>query len=733
VTDVTFGPILEVLTAFAILGGGVLVVGGAVVAAPRVLGVFRQRLYDRATAADRQRWVIRPDPASASDPDAPRRLVAGLHPGGRRGTSGWASGWPELTLAMRWVDGRARFEIEAPRQLGRSIEAAIAAAYPSAEVDPIPSSMGALDGLHLAISGEPPGAGAKVVGQGDLGPGLVELLARLPARATATWTLIVRPLPAATARDWDDDVPGMLEMFLDSFLNRPSRQVTPRTAASPRPADGPQFSMTARLVAGSADHRAIRAWLFDAMSIVGVLRGAGWAVEASVGGRSSPMTVGPRDLAELWGLSAAGSEARPLDVVRSRRLRAPVAERPSPGERPIGRDGDRLIDVPADVFLRHAAFIGKTGSGKSTELVALAAEDLRAGRGFTFLDPHGDAVRRLLDCVPPSEVERVHVLELAERRRPRAFNPLELDGADPELVAGQFVDTVRELYLGTNMPRQVHYLRNGLVTMLLKEPGAAGPWTVLDLYELFVDPDKRKAFTVGLTDPLLDAFWTHEWPTRLGTGKDPSAEALINKLSAFIGYPSIRQILAARRSSIRPRRIMDEGHVLLVDLSRAARDHGYLFGSLLVARFCIDALARQDVPADRRRPHQLYLDEAHAFDTSSLRTIVTETRKFGLGATLATQYFDRMGEELRDAVLNDVGTLALLQPAATDARLLARSFEPLTERDLLALERFRMAVRTELAGQATVFTADILHEPQRFVQANQVRRLSDERDGHDPF
>lgn len=732
-TDVLFGPIFDVLTAFAVLGGGALVLGGAVMVAPRVLGLVRQRAYDRATATDRQRWVIRPDPASAGDPDTARRLVAGLHPGGRRGTSRWASGWPELTLALRWAGGRARFEIEAPRQLGRSIEAAIAAAYPSAEIEAIPASAAGTDGLHLAISGEPPRPGGKVVGQGDLGPSLVELLARLPAGATAAWTLIVRPLAAGAGREPDDDASGILEMFLDSALNRPSRQVTPRTPTSPRQADGPSFSASARLVAGSADRRAIRAWLFDAMSLVGVLRGAGWVVQASVGGRSSPMAVGPRDLAELWGLSAAASEARALDVVRSRRLRAPVADRLSADDRPIGCEGDRLVGVPADVFLRHAAFIGKTGSGKSTELVALAADDLRSGRAFTFLDPHGDAVRRLLDCVPHSEVERVHFLEIAERRRPRSFNPLELDGADPELVAGQFVDTVRELYLGTGMPRQVHYLRNGLMTMLLKEPGDAGPWTILDLYEVFVDPDRRKAFTVGLTDPLLQAFWDHEWPTRLGTGKDPSAEALINKLSAFIGYPSIRQIVAARRSSIRPRRIMDSGSVLLVDLSRAARDHGRLFGSLLVARYCIDALARQDVPEDQRRPHQLYLDEAHAFDTSSLRTIVTETRKFGLGATLATQYFDRMGEELRDAVLNDVGTLALLQPAATDARLLARSFEPLTERDLLGLERFRMAVRTELSGQATVFTADILPEPERYGRADLVRRVSDERDGHDPF
>ncbi|HEV8699199.1 MAG TPA: hypothetical protein VGQ89_16005 [Candidatus Limnocylindrales bacterium] len=730
-TDVLFGPILDVIAAFAVLGGGALVVGGGVMAAPRMLGLLRQRAYDRATATDRKRWVIRPDPASAGDPDTARRLVAGLHPGGRRGTSGWASGWPELTLALRWTEGRARFEIEAPRQLGRSIEAAVAAAYPSAEIEAIPPPPSSSTGLRLAIRGEPPQQGNRAGGRGDVGASLVELLSRLPRGATASWMLSVRPLAPGAERA-SDGAPGLGETLLDSFLNRPSRPVASSSPAlRPRP-DGPSFAVTAGLVADAAEPKAVRAWLFDAMSIVGVLRGAGWAVEAAVGGRSAPMTVGPRDLAELWGLSAA-AEARALDVVRSRRLRAPVADRISAGERPIGREGDRLIGVPAEVFLRHAAFIGKTGSGKSTELVALAADDLRSGRGFTFLDPHGDAVRRLLDCVPPSEVERVHVLELAERRRPRSFNPLELDGADPELVAGQFVDTVRELYLGTGAPRQVHYLRNGLMTMLLKDPGGAGPWTILDLYELLVDPDRRKAFTIGLTDPLLQAFWNHEWPAKLGTGRDPSAEALLNKLSSFIGYPSIRQIVAARRSSIRPRRIMDEGRVLLVDLSRAARDHGRLFGSLLIARYCIDALARQGVPEDRRRPHQLYLDEAHAFDTSSLRTIVTETRKFGLGATLATQYFDRMGDELRDAVLNDVGTLALLQPAATDARLLARSFEPLTERDLLGLERFRMAVRTELSGQATVFTADILPEPARSGRADLVRRLSDERDGHDPF
>ena len=725
--DSMLGPVFEVFNSVALAGAGLLAAGATVAVAPRVIVAVRQRSFDRATMADRVRWVVRLAPSTAADPEACRRLVAGLHPAARRGITRWATGWPLLTVAVRTVEGRARFELEAPRQLARAIEAAVAAADLGAELERIPPLSNSR-GLRLSLRGEAPRDGSRR-GRDAFGAALVEVMSRLPLGAEAIWALAVRPsIDMGNEREADGS--GWGELFLDSLLGRASRARTSSKAPADLEAPAPAFAVTARLHAVAPRASSVRAWLFDAMSAIGVLREAGWRVETSVGGASSPMSLRARDLAELWGLSGGASPERAVEVVRSRRLRAPVVAASAPGSRPIAREGGRDIHVPASLFLRHAAFIGKTGSGKSTQLVALAADDLRSGRGFTFLDPHGDAVRRLLECVPPAAVDRVHLLELAERQRPRSFNPLELDGADPELVAGQFVDTVRELYLGTAAPRQAHYLRNGLMTLLIKEAGQDGPWTILDLYELLVDPGRRKAFTLGLNDPVLAAFWEHEWPARVGSGRDPSADALLNKLSSFVGYPSIRQIVASRRSSIRPRRIMDEGRVLLVDLSRVARDHGRLFGSLLVARYCIDALGRQEVPEGQRQPHQLYLDEAHAFDTSSLRTIVTETRKFGLGATLATQYFDRMGQELRDAVLNVVGTIGLLQPAATDGRLLASSFAPLTERDLVGLERFRMAVRTELSGQATVFTADILPEPESFGQGDLVRRLSDQRDGH---
>jgi uncharacterized protein DUF87 len=717
--DPLFGPISDVLTAFAVLGGGALVIAGGVAVAPRVIRPLRQRAYERAVEGERLRWLLRLDAASARDPDAARRLVTALHPGARRGVSRWASGWPSLTLAVRWFDGRTRWEIEAPRQLARAVEAAVAASYPGAELE--------AGGLPLSVRGEPPEIPARV--PSDFGAILVELLSRLPTGASAAW--LIRVWPQADDRHGDgDDQPGWGEILLDSVLNRPARPVTHVRARAPSPMTaGPAFSATAVLEASGAPAALLRAWLFDAIGAVGTLRASGWRIEGSVGGRSAPMRVGPGELAELWGLSGAASAERAVEVVRSRRLPAPQVP-PAPGLRPIGLDGDRPVLVPESLFDRHVVLLGRTGSGKSTELVALAADDLRAGRGFTFIDPHGDAVGRLLDTVPGDQAGTVHLLELAEKEHPRGFNPIELDGADPELVAAQFVDTMRDLYFATlgTAHRQVQYLRSALMTLLTMPAGPAGPWTLASLYSLFVDPGFRDQFTKGLSDPVLSAFWKHQWQSS-ARGPDPSADAVLSKLGAFLSYPSIKAIVGASSSTIRPRQLMDSGEVLLVDLSGVGRDHMRLFGSLVIARYAVAALGRQRVAPEARTTHTLYVDEVQNFDTSSLRGSLGEGRKFRLQLVLATQYLRGLGVELQSAIRANVATLMLLQPSAEDSHVLADQFAPLSERDLLNSPRFRMAVRTEIDGDTRVFTPGILPEPTLLGTAALVRRLSDQRDG----
>ena len=214
------------------------------------------------------------------------------------------------------------------------------------------------------------------------------------------------------------------------------------------------------------------------------------------------------------------------------------------------------------------------------------------------------------------------------------------------------------------------------------------PWTLNTLYSLFVDPGFREGFTRHINDPVLTPFWQHQWQQNT-RGGDPSADAIVSKLGAFLGYPSIRAIVSAPVSTIRPRQIMDDGDVLLVDLSGVGRDHMRLFGSLLIARFGVAALGRQRVPLADRTPHTLYVDEVQNFDTTSLRSIPAEGRKFGLQINMATQYVKALGQELQSAIRANVATIMLLQPSSEDAHLLGDLMAPLTERDLINLPRFR--------------------------------------------
>ena len=204
-----------------------------------------------------------------------------------------------------------------------------------------------------------------------------------------------------------------------------------------------------------------------------------------------------------------------------------------------------------------------------------------------------------------------------------------------------------------------------------------------------------------MNDPILPAFWKQQWPKDArGTG-DPSADAILAKLGAFLSYPSVRAIVTSPVSTIRPRRIMDDGRR---PARRPRRGSGATTcassGASSSPATRVAALGRQGIPPARRTPHTLYVDEVQNFDTSSLRAIPAEGRKFGLALVMATQYMKGLGLELQSAIRANVATLLLLQPSAEDARLLADLVTPLTERDLLYLPRFRMAVRTELSGES---------------------------------
>jgi hypothetical protein len=352
--------------------------------------------------------------------------------------------------------------------------------------------------------------------------------------------------------------------------------------------------------------------------------------------------------------------------------------------------------------------IGKTGTGKSTLLRTMVLQDIAAGRGLAVFDPHGDLVEEILNRVP--DHRRSDVVYLDTPRGNWTFNPLsEVIPGHEALATAELIEVFKKIWADDWGPRLEHLLRNVLFT-LMELPGA----TLADVDHLFNSRDYREDLAKKLNNAEVRAYWLHEF-----AGYSPAFRAVVvaplqNKLGALLTDPRLNAIITAERNSFDLRTVMDEGKILLVNLSRGRIGEGpaMILGALLAARIGLAGLARADRPEVSRRDFYLYLDEFQIFATLSLATMLAELRKYRVSLVLANQYLAQLEADVRDAVLGNVGTLVCFRVSAGDAAYLAREMEPVFAGvDLIALPNRHIYLRLMIDGQMSKpFSAETINE-----------------------
>ena len=348
---------------------------------------------------------------------------------------------------------------------------------------------------------------------------------------------------------------------------------------------------------------------------------------------------------------------------------------------------------------RHMYIVGKTGTGKSEFLKTMLRQDINEGKGLCFIDPHGDAVEDLLGYIPPERAEDVIYFRPSDMNRPFGLNLLETHTEDQKhFVASNIINMMYKLFdpykTGIVGPRFEHTVRNAMLTVMSEDGN-----TFIELMKILQNPGGQylQALLPKVQDPIVREFWTEQIAQTSDFHKSETLDYITSKFGRFVTNKMIRNIIGQSQSSFNFREIMDQGKILLVNLSKGelGEENSSFLGLILVPRILMAAMSRADIPEETRRDFYLYVDEFQNFATPDFAQILSEARKYRLNLTVANQFVGQIDEEVKNAIFGNVGTIISYRVGVTDANYLANEFRPtFSEEDLLNIEKYNVYIKT---------------------------------------
>jgi len=378
----------------------------------------------------------------------------------------------------------------------------------------------------------------------------------------------------------------------------------------------------------------------------------------------------------------------------------PPAEMPLKGVSLIGKVDFR--GEQRDIFFasrndrrRHFYIIGQTGTGKTSLLREMIRQDIQNGEGVAVIDPHGDLVEDTLANTPKERVEDIVLFEPFDMERPVGLNMLEYESPEQKDFAVQEMIAIFHKLFPPEIigPMFEHYMRNAMLALMadINNPG-----TLVEIPRMFTDPDFMQERLSKVTDAMVRNFWLKEWRQTTGETRSDMLGYVVSKVGRFIENEMMRNIIGQSRCGFDLAKIMDEKKIFLANLSKGLTGevNSSLLGLILVSKMQMAAMRRARFSEEERKDFYLYVDEFQNFTTDSISTILSEARKYRLNLILAHQYIPQLTDDIRNAVLGNVGTVGAYRVGADDAEFLEKQFEPEFSRfDLLNLDNFTLIIK----------------------------------------
>lgn len=370
------------------------------------------------------------------------------------------------------------------------------------------------------------------------------------------------------------------------------------------------------------------------------------------------------------------------------------------------RGKDTTIRFADEDRMRHMYVIGQTGTGKTTIMKNMIAQDIAAGHGVCYIDPHGTDIQDILSYIPPERIDDVIYFDPAYTPRPMGLNMLEYDPRYPEqktFVVNELMNIFNKLFdmKTSGGPMFEQYFKNSaFLVMEHPESGA----TLLEIGRVLSDKEFRDMKLTHCKNPIISQFWKTAEQTTGDQSLANFVPYITSKFDNFISNDIMRPVVLQEKSVFNFREIMDNKKILLVNLSkgRLGDINANLIGLLIVNKIQMAALSRVDMYGKKMEDFFLYIDEFQNVTTDSIESILSEARKYRLSLTVAHQYISQLEDKIKNAVFGNVGSMSVFRVGAEDAQFLESKFKPVfSAADIMKIENRNAYVSMLINGQPT--------------------------------
>lgn len=439
--------------------------------------------------------------------------------------------------------------------------------------------------------------------------------------------------------------------------------------------------------------------------------------------RGNTLHLSSEEVASLYHFPLPTTQAPKIKSLKSK-MAEPPANLPDHGV-VLGinafRGQEREVRLTDADRRRHIYVIGQTGTGKSSLMKRMIAQDMQAGKGVCVIDPHGDLAEYVLSRVPQERTDNVIHFDPGDIERPMGLNMFEIDPNRPEqktMVINELFGIIEKLYdlKISGGPMFEKYFKNAC--LLLLDDYAHDVPVLADISRVLINSKYRADKLARETNPLVREFWQLEAEKAGGEASLANmAPYVSSKIDTFVSNEFLRPIINQKKSAFNLRDVIDNQKILVVNLSkgRIGDINANLLGMVIVGKLLMAALARVDIADENmRKDFCLYIDEFQNFTTDSIATILSEARKYRVNLVIAHQFIKQLKESIRDAVVGNVGSMIAFRVGADDAEFLKNQFAPIFDiQDLLNIDNFNAHVKLLIQDQTSrPFTMQTIREEE---------------------